>query len=311
MIARGGVFGDRAVDLRLLDIEAASDKLRAVGMELQDVASPFVLRCTCTTDPLEAFMDADVALLVGARPRGPGMLRKDLLAANAGIFKAQGAVLDEVASRDCKVVVVGNPANTNALLCMRSAPSLPKRNFTALTRLDQNRTAGMLAAKIGVPVSTIRNAVIWGNHSATQVPMVTFATVEEGRAVETVAARLGEGGERWVSEELVPGVQQRGKEVIAARGASSAASAASAICDHIRDWVMGSDGRVVSMAVSSDGNPFGVREGLIFSFPVVIEAGGAWRFASGFTIDEATRSAIEATQSELLEEREAALAATA
>lgn len=157
----------------------------------------------------------------------------------------------------------------------------------------------------------IRNAVIWGNHSATQVPMVTFATVEEGRAVETVAARLGEGGERWVSEELVPGVQQRGKEVIAARGASSAASAASAICDHIRDWVMGSDGRVVSMAVSSDGNPFGVREGLIFSFPVVIEAGGAWRFASGFTIDEATRSAIEATQSELLEEREAALAATA
>lgn len=149
MIARGGVFGDRAVDLRLLDIEAASDKLRAVGMELQDVASPFVLRCTCTTDPLEAFMDADVALLVGARPRGPGMLRKDLLAANAGIFKAQGAVLDEVASRDCKVVVVGNPANTNALLCMRSAPSLPKRNFTALTRLDQNRTAGMLAAKIG------------------------------------------------------------------------------------------------------------------------------------------------------------------
>lgn len=149
MIARGGVFGDRIIDLRLLDIEPAKGKLDAVGMELQDVASPYVLRCTCTTDAREAFMDLDVALLVGARPRGPGMLRKDLLAANAGIFKAQGAVLDEVASRDCKVVVVGNPANTNALLCMRSAPSLPKRNFTALTRLDQNRTAGMLAAKIG------------------------------------------------------------------------------------------------------------------------------------------------------------------
>ncbi len=225
------------------------------------------------TDPDLAFEGANIALLVGARPRGPGMERKDLLAANAGIFRVHGAAINAYAARDVKVLVVGNPANTNALIAMKAAPSIPRENFTALTRLDQNRATAQVAKRLLVNPGAVHGVVIWGNHSTTQYPDIRFASIQRGSEAVGVTGLLG-GDTAWATTELIPQVRVRGAKVIEARGASSAASAAIAICDHMRDWVLGSGGRVVSMGVYSGAAPYSVDKDLIFSFPVICEAGG-------------------------------------
>lgn len=311
MVAQGDVFGkDQPMILHLLDIPPMASKVDAVAMEVEDLAAPLVHAVVPTTDYETAFKDVQVALLVGARPRGPGMERKDLLQANAEIFRGQGKALNDFADRNVKVLVVGNPANTNCLLAMSNAPSIPRDNFSALTRLDQNRTQAQVAKKLGVKVSSVDNCIIWGNHSATQYPDVRFATVSDtpSKGAHTlVPAALGEEVE-WMRTDLIATVQQRGKRVIEARGASSAASAAWAICDHMRDWWHGSGGRTVSMAVVTDGNPYGVAENLVFSFPVRCAGGGRWEIVSGVEWDDFSREKIRVTEEELVEEREAAMA---
>ena len=296
-VASGALLGpDQPVNLHLLEITPALPGLQGVAMELNDCAFPTLNRIVATDDAKVAFKDCHAALLVGARPRGPGMERKDLLLANAQIFSAQGKALDAVASRDCKVLVVGNPANTNALIAMKNAKSLNPRNFTAMTRLDHNRALSQLAAKTGAHVNDIRKMVIWGNHSATQYPDINHCLVK-GQSARTLV------DQDWIEKDFIPTVQQRGAAIIKARGASSAASAASAAIDHVRDWARGSlQGDWVSMGIPSDGS-YGIPEGVIYSYPVICR-GGQYEIVQGLDIDAFSRARMDATLKELLEERD-------
>jgi malate dehydrogenase len=313
MVANGLALGaDRKLHLHLLDIPPMAAKVDAVKMELDDIAPGLVESVLATTNDEEAFTGVDIALLVGARPRGPGMERKDLLGANAGIFKRQGQLLNTVASKDVKVVVVGNPANTNAYIAAHYAPSIPRENFTALTRLDMNRASSMLANRAGVHVRTVSGVLIWGNHSATQVPDARFAAttaaVEEAAShgdARMLPALIND--QEWLHGEFVSAVQQRGKAVIAARGASSAASAAKAICDHTRDWVMGTGGRMVCMGVVSKGE-YGVDEGIVYSMPLTC-TDGRYSVIDDLAVDEWTRGKMDASLEELRSEAVAAMAA--
>ena len=297
-IASGQMLGkDRPVILQLLEITPALDALKGVVMELDDCAFPTLAGIVATDDPNVAFKDSDYALLVGARPRGPGMERKDLLEANAAIFSVQGKALNEHANRDVKVLVVGNPANTNALITQANAPDLDARNFTAMTRLDHNRAKAQLAAKTDSHVNDIKCMTIWGNHSATQYPDISHATVNGKAARELVV-------QEWLVDDFIPVVQQRGAAIIKARGASSAASAASAAIDHMRDWVLGTpDGDWVSMAVPADGS-YGVDAGVIYSYPVRC-SGGDYEVVQGLDIDDFSRARMDETDKELREERSA------
>ena len=297
-IASGAMLGDdQPVILQLLDITPAMDALEGVRMELDDCAFPLLAGITCTDDPNVAFAGSDYALLVGARPRGPGMERKDLLEANAAIFSVQGKALNDHASRDVKVLVVGNPANTNALITQRNAPDLDPRNFTAMTRLDHNRAMTQLAQKTGTTVNDISQMTIWGNHSATQYPDLYNARVNQTAAMELT-------DQAWLEEHFIPTVQQRGDAIIKARGASSAASAANAAIDHMRSWALGTPaGDWVSMGVYSDGS-YGIPEGLIYSFPCTCN-GGDWTIVQGVDVNDFSRSKMDATAAELSEERDA------
>ena len=295
-IASGQMLGaDTRVSLRLLEIPPAMDAARGVLMEIDDCAFPLVADTLATDDAEEAFDGADVALLVGARPRSAGMERGDLLAANAAIFSVQGKALNDRAAKDVKVLVVGNPANTNCLIAQRNAPDLNPRNFTAMTRLDDNRALAQLAAHTGAHVDDIEGLAIWGNHSATQYPALQAATVRGAPALDQIDMA-------WYEGEFIPAVQQRGAAIIQARGASSAASAASAAIDHVRDWVLGTE-RVVSMGVVSDG-AYGVAPGLIYSYPVTC-ADGDWQIVQGLEIDDFSRAKMAATERELSVERDA------
>ncbi len=297
-IAAGDMLGpDQPVILQLLEITPALGALEGVVMELNDAAFPLLSGVVATDVADTAFQDADYALLVGARPRGPGMERSDLLSANGQIFGPQGASINRVASRDIKVLVVGNPANTNSLIAQAAAPDLNPRNFTAMTRLDHNRALAQLAARIDRHHSEISRMVIWGNHSATQYPDIRFAEVD-GSAV------AGGVDQEWYRDTFIPDVQQRGAAIIKARGASSAASAASAAIDHIRSWAKGTPERDwVSMAVPADGS-YGIEPGIIYSFPCVCE-NGDYRIVQGLDVDEFSRGRMDATDQELREERAA------
>ena len=297
-IASGSMLGnDQPVILQLLDITAALNALNGVKMELEDCAFPLLAGVVCTDDPKVAFKDADYALLVGARPRGPGMERKDLLEANAAIFSVQGKAISETAKRCIKVLVVGNPANTNALIAQRNAAGIDPKNFTAMTRLDHNRALSQLAAKTGKTVNDVTQMTIWGNHSSTQYPDLFHAKVNGKAALELV-------DQAWFKDSFIPTVQQRGAAIIAARGASSAASAANAAIDHMRTWALGSNGDDwVSMGVYSDGS-YGIEKGLIYSFPVRCK-NGAWEIVQGLSIDAFSQEKMKATEKELAEERDA------
>ncbi|MBF6316791.1 malate dehydrogenase [Nocardia cyriacigeorgica] len=296
-IASGAMLGpDTPIRLRLLEIPAAVASLEGVAMELEDGAFPLLESVDISDDPWEGFDGANIALLVGARPRTAGMERSDLLAANGPIFTDQGAAINASAADDVKVLVVGNPANTNAYIAMSNAPDVPAERFTAMTRLDHNRAIAQLAKKTGAAAAAIERVAIWGNHSATQYPDLTHATVGGRPALEVV-------DHDWVRDDFLPTVQQRGTAIIQARGASSAASAASAAIDHIHDWVLGSTGDWVSMAVPSDGS-YGVPEGLISSFPVTCAHGG-YTVVPDLRIDEFSRARIDASVAELAAERDA------
>ncbi|MDZ7799200.1 MAG: malate dehydrogenase [Trueperaceae bacterium] len=297
-IAAGEMLGkDRPVILQMLEIPPAMKALEGVAMELHDGAYPLLHGVETSSDPREAFRDAEVALLVGSRPRGPGMERKDLLEANGTIFTEQGKALNEVARRNVRVLVVGNPANTNALIAMRNAPDLPSVAFTAMTRLDHNRAISQLAVRTGAKVADVRRMTVWGNHSSTQVPDVSHATVGGRPALDLVESE-------WVEETFIPTVQKRGAAIIEARGASSAASAASAAVDHVRDWVHGTpEGDWVSMAIPSSG-AYGVAEGLIYSFPVTC-TDGRITVVDGLARSDEVAARMQASEQELVEERAA------
>lgn len=297
-IASGAMLGeDQPVILQLLDITPAMDALEGVKMELDDCAFPLLAGVVCTDDPNVGFKDSDYALLVGARPRGPGMERKDLLEANAAIFSVQGKAIDQVASKDIKVLVVGNPANTNALITQRNAPSINPRQFTAMMRLDHNRAKTQIAQKVGADVTAVSNMVVWGNHSATQYPDLYTAKVNGTAAIDQV-------DQAWYENDFIPTVQQRGAAIIKARGASSAASAANAAIDHVRTWALGTEGDDwVSMGVYSDGS-YGIAEGLIYSFPCRCK-NGDWEIVQGLDINDFSREKMTATEQELAEERDA------
>jgi malate dehydrogenase len=301
-LASGALLGpDRPIELRLLEIEPALPALEGVVMELDDCAFPTLAGVQIGSDPTKIFDGVNLALLVGARPRGPGMERSDLLEANGAIFTAQGKALNEVAADDVRVGVTGNPANTNALIAMTNAPDIPRERFSALTRLDHNRAISQLAAKAGAPVTDITKMTIWGNHSATQYPDVFHAEIAGRNAAEVV------DDQAWIADDFIPTVAQRGAAIIAARGSSSAASAASATIDAARDWLQGSaEGDWVSMAVISDGS-YGVPEGLVSSFPVVTRDGD-WEIVQGLEINDFSRERIDKTTGELAEEREAVTA---
>lgn len=297
-IASGAMLGDdQPVILKLLDITPALEALEGVRMELEDCAFPLLAGVECTDDPNAGFKDTDYALLVGARPRGPGMERKDLLEANAAIFSVQGKAINDHASRDIKVLVVGNPANTNALITQRNAPDIDPRNFTAMTRLDHNRAMTQIAIKTGTTVNDVTNMTIWGNHSATQYPDLFNAKVNGEAAIDLV-------DQAWFEEDFIPTVQQRGAAIIKARGASSAASAANAAIGHMRSWALGTEGDDwVSMGVYSDGS-YGIAEGLIYSFPCRC-CNGDWVIVQDADINDFSRAKMQATEQELVEERDA------
>jgi malate dehydrogenase len=297
-IAAGDMLGsDQPVVLQLIEIPPAMEAVRGVVMELNDCAFPLLSGIVATSDPAEGFDGADYALLVGARPRGPGMERKDLLGANGKIFGPQGAALNEQASPDVRVLVVGNPANTNALIAMANAPKLDRRQFCAMTRLDHNRAKSQLAEKTSVHADDVRRMTIWGNHSSTQYPDLSHATVDGQPASGLV-------DETWVRETFIPTVQKRGAAIIEARGASSAASAASAAMDHMRSWTLGTaEGDWVSMAVASDGS-YGIEPGVIYSYPCTC-ADGEYEIVQGLECDAFSRERMEASDRELREERAA------
>jgi malate dehydrogenase len=298
-IASGALLGpDTEVELSLLEVPAAVKAAEGTAMELDDGAFPLLSGIDISDDPDKAFDGVNIALLVGARPRTAGMERGDLLEANGGIFKPQGQALNAHAASDIRVLVVGNPANTNALIAQRSAPDIPAQRFTAMTRLDHNRAIAQIARKTGTAVRDITKVTIWGNHSATQYPDLYHAEL----AGEPAAAKISD--QTWIETDFIPTVQKRGAAIIDARGASSAASAASAAIDHIHDWVLGTPpGDWVSMAVPSDGS-YGVQEGIISSFPVTTE-GGEYSIVQGLELSEFSRARIDASVAELIEEREA------
>lgn len=297
-IASGDMLGpDQPVILQLLEVPPAMDAVQGVMMELDDCAFPLVAGMQATDQAEEAFKDADYILLVGAKPRGPGMERKDLLEANAAIFSAQGKAMNAAASRHVRVLAVGNPANTNALIAQRNAPDLDPRCFTAMTRLDHNRALAQLANRTGSHVTDIQQLSVWGNHSATQYPDISHATVNGKSASELVDTA-------WLEESFIPTVQQRGAAIIKARGQSSAASAASAAIDHMRDWTLGTPADDwVSMAIPSDGS-YGISEGIIYSFPVRCQD-GRYQIVQGLSVDDFSRERMQATEQELVEERDA------
>jgi malate dehydrogenase len=296
-IAAGEMLGtDQPVILQLLEITPALDALKGTVMEIEDCAFPLVADIVQTDDPNVAFKDADYCLLVGARPRGPGMERKDLLEANAQIFSVQGAAINKVASREVKVLVVGNPANTNALIAYHNAPDLNPGQFTAMMRLDHNRAISQLAAKTGKHSTDVDGVIIWGNHSATQYPDIHHCKVAGKAATGLV-------DQNWVVDDFIPTVQQRGAAIIKARGASSAASAANAAIEHMRDWALGTDGKVVSMGIHSDGS-YGIDEGLIYSFPVTC-SDGQYSIVQGLEINDFSQELMNKTANELKEERDA------
>jgi malate dehydrogenase len=297
-IAAGEMLGrDQPVILQLLEITPALPALKGVVMELEDCAFPLLHGVTTADDPKVAFRDAEIALLVGARPRSKGMERKDLLEANAQIFTVQGRALDEVASRTVRVLVVGNPANTNALIAMKSARSLEPRQFTAMMRLDHNRSLSQLAAKLGKPVGGIRKMVVWGNHSATQYPDVFHAEIDGRKAWPMI------DDQAWLESVFIPAIQKRGAAVIEARGASSAASAANAAIDHVRDWVLGTrEGDWVSMGIPADGS-YGIPAEVVYGYPVTCR-NGECRIVEGLPVSAFGRARMDATLKELLEERE-------
>ncbi len=296
-VASGQMLGeDQPVNLQLLEITPALPALGGVVMELSDCAFPTLNRLVATDDAIVAFRDCDYALLVGARPRGPGMERKDLLLANAQIFSAQGRAINEAASRGVHVLVVGNPANTNALIAASNAPDIERQNFTAMMRLDHNRSLAQLAEKTGTHTTAIRRMIVWGNHSATQYPDISHCTVT-GKPARALV------DQQWYREQFIPIIQQRGAAIIKARGASSAASAASAAIDHMRDWSLGTRaGDWVSMAIAADGS-YGIPEGVMYSYPVTCK-GGRYAIVQGLAVDEFSRGRMDATHKELLEERE-------
>ena len=298
-LASGSLLGpDRPVQLQLLEIEPALKALEGVVMELDDCAFPTLAGVEIGSEPEKIFDGVNLALLVGARPRGPGMERSDLLSANGAIFTAQGKALNEVAADDVRIGVTGNPANTNALIAMRNAPDIPAERFSALTRLDHNRAISQLAAKTGASVTDIKKMTIWGNHSATQYPDLFNAEVKGQNAAEAV------GDQEWLESTFIPTVAKRGAAIIEARGSSSAASAASATIDAARDWLLGSpEGDWVSMAVVSDGS-YGVPEGLVSSFPVTTRDGD-WEIVQGLDVNDFSRTRIDASTAELAEERDA------
>jgi len=297
-IASGQMLGaDQPVILQLLEIPPALPALHGVVMELDDCAFSTLAGVVATDDPNEAFKDSDYALLVGARPRGPGMERKDLLEANAAIFSVQGKAMNEHASKDIRVLIVGNPANTNALIAQSNAPDLNPRNFTAMTRLDHNRACAQLATKTGKHANDVQRMIIWGNHSATQYPDIHHATVGGTPALDQV-------DQAWLADEFIPVVQQRGAAIIKARGASSAASAASAAIDHMHDWALGTaDDNWVSMGISADGS-YGIEPGIIYSYPVRCR-GGNYEIVQDLAISDFSRERMNATEVELREERAA------
>ncbi len=301
-IASGAMLGPTTpVRLRLLEITPALGAAAGVALELEDCAFPLLAGVDITDSPETAFDGAGIALLVGSRPRGPGMERSDLLSANGAIYSAQGRALNAGAADDVKVLVVGNPANTNALIAQRNAPDIPAERFTAMTRLDHNRAVGQLALRAGVGVGHVRRVTIWGNHSVTQFPDVSAALVDGRPASELVGAP---GGREWLEGDFIPTVQKRGAQIIAARGSSSAASAANAAVDHVRDWVHGTpEGDWTSMGVVSDGS-YAVPQGLVSSFPVTT-SGGTWQVVQGLEIDDFARPRIDASVAELAEERTA------
>jgi malate dehydrogenase len=296
-VASGQMLGlDQPINLNLLEIPAAAAAVQGVVMELNDCAFPTLNRVTATSDAAAGFRDCDFAMLVGARPRGPGMERKDLLLENAKIFSAQGKALDAVASRGVRVLVVGNPANTNSLIAQRNAPSLPPHHFTAMTRLDHNRGLAQLTEKTGAQLKDVKRVIIWGNHSATQYPDLHHATVAGKPALSVVDPA-------WFRDSFIPTVQQRGAAIIKARGTSSAASAAAAALDHVRDWIQGTPaGDWVSMGIPSDGS-YGIPEGVIYSYPVTCKA-GEYAIVQGLDIDEFSREKMTITHRELSEERD-------
>ena len=297
-IASGEMLGkDQPVILQLLELpmEKAQAALKGVIMELEDCAFPLLAGVVGTADPMVAFKDSDVALLVGAMPRGPGMERKDLLLKNAEIFTVQGKALDAVASRDVKVLVVGNPANTNAYIAMKSAPSLPAKNFTAMLRLDHNRALSQLSAKAGVAVGDIEKLIVWGNHSPTMYPDYRFATAGGASLKDKV------GDENWNRTDFIPKVGKRGAAIIEARGLSSAASAANAAIDHIRDWVLGTNGKWTTMGIPSDGS-YGIPKDVMYGFPVTC-TNGQYEIVQGLAIDDFSREMMNKTLAELEEER--------
>ncbi|MFZ2508404.1 MAG: malate dehydrogenase [Steroidobacteraceae bacterium] len=296
-VASGQMLGeDQPINLNLLEITPVLAALGGVVMEMSDCAFPTLNRLLATDDARAAFRDCDYAMLVGARPRGPGMERKDLLLANAQIFSTQGKAINEVASRTVRVLVVGNPANTNALIAASNAPEIDRHNFTAMTRLDHNRSLAQLAQKTGTHTTAIRRMIIWGNHSSTQYPDISHCTVT-GKPARALV------DQQWYREQFIPTIQQRGAAVIKARGASSAASAASAAMDHMRDWSLGTrSGDWVSMAVPADGS-YGIAEGVMYSYPVTCKA-GRYAVVQGLAVDEFSRGRMDASHRELLEERE-------
>jgi len=298
-IASGQLLGpDRSVELRMLEITPALGAAEGTAMELLDCAFPLLSGIEISDQPNEAFDGANIAFLVGARPRTKGMERADLLEANGGIFAPQGKAINDNAADDIRVLVVGNPANTNALIAMGNAPDVPAERFTAMTRLDHNRAIAQLASQTGKPVDQIKRMIIWGNHSATQYPDISHATIGGKPAAEVIDDQV------WFEDQFIRQVQQRGAEVIEARGSSSAASAANAAIDHMHDWVNGSaEGDYVSMGIPSDGS-YGVEEGIISSFPVVC-SGGDYKIVEGLEIDNFSRQRIDASVAELAEEREA------
>jgi malate dehydrogenase len=298
-IASGEMLGkDQPVILQLLEIpdEKAQKALKGVMMELEDCAFPLLAGMEAHSDPNAGFKDTDYAMLVGARPRGPGMERKDLLSANAQIFTAQGKALNTAASRDVKVLVVGNPANTNAWIAMKSAPDLPRRNFTAMLRLDHNRALSQVAGKTGKPVTSIEKLYVWGNHSPTMYPDYRYATIDGNAVKDTI------NDEKWNREVFLPTVGKRGAAIIEARGLSSAASAANAAIDHMHDWALGSNGKWVTMGIPSDGW-YEIPKDVIFGFPVTT-AGGDYKVVEGLSVDDFSRERINITLKELLEEQD-------
>ena len=298
-IANGDLLGkDQPVILQLLEIpdEKAQKALKGVMMEIDDCAFPLLAGMTAHSDPMTAFKEIDIALLVGARPRGPGMERKDLLSANAQIFTAQGKALNAVAKRTVRVLVVGNPANTNAYIAMKSAPDLPKKNFTAMLRLDHNRALSQIASKTGKPVGGIEKLIVWGNHSPTMYPDYRFATIG-GQSVKSMI-----NDDTWNKEVFLPTVGKRGAAIIDARGLSSAASAANAAIDHMRDWVLGTQGKWVTMGIASDG-AYDIPQDIIYGYPVIC-SGGEYQIVQGLEIDSFSRERMTHTLNELLEERD-------